>query len=90
MSAIAERALIFYLSNPEVIDELEVVRGQAHKVYSCPECSSSVVIREGEIVSLSTQPGVLLEEELELQQAVMSDLVTSSPDPGEESLVPCR
>ncbi|MGL5080137.1 MAG: hypothetical protein ACRC8A_01490 [Microcoleaceae cyanobacterium] len=87
MSVIAERAITFYLSNPEVVDELEAVSGQTHRVYSCPECTSSVVMKEGELASLSVQPNVLMEDELELQPA-RPDVTPTCP--GEESLVPCR
>jgi hypothetical protein len=61
MSAITERALIFYLEHPEVVDEVEASQGQAHKIYSCPECASSLVMRQGEMVSVGEQPTVLIE-----------------------------
>ena len=33
MSAIAERAIIFYLEHSDVVDELDI-HGQSHRVYS--------------------------------------------------------
>ena len=88
MSAIAERALVFYLSHPELIDEHEAVHGDVHRVYSCPDCSSSYVIRDGELVSLSDQVGVLDDGE-DVPLAVPST-PRSHPDwQGEEELVPC-
>ena len=64
MSAVAERAIEFYLSHPEIVDEAEASFGQTHQVYSCPECSASVVVRDGGLISLRQQPGVLLDDEL--------------------------
>ncbi len=87
MSSLAEKAIIFYLNNPEIVDELEASYGQTHRVYSCPECASSVVLRQGELVSLSEQPSVMAEEELDLQQVQQVDTPTAQP--GEEELVPC-
>lgn len=87
MSSIAERAIIFYLTHSEVTEEVEATAyGQTHRVYSCPECKGSVVIQEGELVSLHKQPGVLSEEELSVEKVT----VTSGTDQqGEQELVPC-
>jgi hypothetical protein len=46
MSAIAQRAIIFYLNHSDVVDEVEAAHGQTHQVYSCPECSTSLVLKE--------------------------------------------
>jgi hypothetical protein len=87
MSAIAERAIIFYLAHPEVVDEIEESYGRTHQVYACPECSSSVVLREGELASLKNQPGVMSEEGLTVEKV---QKVNSSPEQqGEQQLVPC-
>lgn len=61
MSAIAERAIQFYLAHSEVVDQTEAPHGRTHQVYSCPECDASVVVREDELVSLRQQPGILLD-----------------------------
>ena len=82
MSELAQRALVFYLSNQEVVEEVEAYNGRTHQVYACPECASSVVVRQGEIVSLSSQPGVMIKE-LEHVATVETD------QQGEEELVPC-
>lgn len=82
MSELAERALVFYLKNSELIDEIESSYGRTHRVYSCPSCDSSLVLRNGELVTLGNQPG--LHEHLsigELDEEEESSL-------GEE-LVPC-
>ncbi|MGF1492669.1 MAG: hypothetical protein ACFBSC_09485 [Microcoleaceae cyanobacterium] len=89
MSSIAERAIVFYLNNPDLVDEFEVARGQSHRVYACPECSSPVVLKDGELESLVAQPGVLSEDSLELAGTVASDLGATCSEEG-EGLLSCR
>ncbi|NET52600.1 MAG: hypothetical protein F6K09_29150, partial [Merismopedia sp. SIO2A8] len=52
MSAIAERAIRFYLTHPEAVDNLESSYGRSHQVHVCPECHTSLVIRDGELESV--------------------------------------
>jgi hypothetical protein len=88
MSIIAERALNFYMEHPEVVDEGETGYGRTHRVYTCPECESSVVLRDGEMASLRNQPNILVQSEglpVEKVQKVNS----STDQQGEEALVPC-
>lgn len=85
MSALAEKAIVFYLAHPEVVEEVEAAYGNTHRVYNCPECTAGVVMREGELVSLKNQPGVLAEEGLPVERVKVS----SSPEQGEQELVPC-
>lgn len=85
MSAIAERAIVFYLAHPEVVDEVEAAYGQTHRVYACPDCASSVVLRDGDLVSLKGQPSILADQEL----SVKPDVHPGTSQPGEEELVPC-
>ncbi|MGB3404098.1 MAG: hypothetical protein WBA77_15550 [Microcoleaceae cyanobacterium] len=87
MSYLAERALSFYLNNPEIVDELETAYGRTHQVYACPECSSSVLVKEGELVALKNQPSVLAEEEIPVQP--VQEIDADPARPGEEELVPC-
>jgi hypothetical protein len=86
MSAIAERAIVFYLTHSDVVDEVEMSHGQVHQIYGCPECSSSVVLREGKMVSLKEQPDILVEESL---SPAVHDHRSGSSQQGEEELVPC-
>lgn len=87
MSGIAERALVFYLAHPEVVEEVEeATKGQTHRVYHCPECTGAVVMREGELVSLKKQPGVLPEESLQVDKVPVS---SGTAQQGEEELIPC-
>lgn len=86
MSAIAERAIVFYLTHSEIVDEVEMSHGQMHRIYSCPECSHSFVLREGEAVAIQEQPGVLVEE---APVARVQENRSNSDQPGEGELVPC-
>ncbi|HEY9624128.1 MAG TPA: hypothetical protein V6C78_27460 [Crinalium sp.] len=86
MSAIAERAIVFYLTHPEVVDEVEMSHGRTHQIYNCPECDSALVLRDADLISLGAQPGVLADEELPM---VKVQSASSSPDQhGEQELVP--
>ncbi|HIK56409.1 MAG TPA: hypothetical protein IGS37_14770 [Synechococcales cyanobacterium M55_K2018_004] len=85
MSAIAERAIVFYLTHSEVVDEVEMSHGQTHRVYSCPGCDSPYVIRDGELVAIAAQPEILDDEELPLSKVIASNVGSQ----GEGELVPC-
>lgn len=98
MSSIVERAIVFYLTHPHVVDEVEaslgaMSHGQTHRVYNCPGCEGSYVIRDGEMVSLMSQAEIV-QDGSELADRVSvtqpSEMVVEGFDrPGEESLVPC-
>ncbi|AFY33986.1 hypothetical protein [Calothrix sp. PCC 7507] len=86
MSELAERALFFYLANSELVEELEAsVHGRTHRVYSCPNCESSLVLRDGKLVGLGNQPGMINQDHLSLDEM---DEDEAHPK-GEEELVPC-
>ncbi|HHP7232537.1 MAG TPA: hypothetical protein ACFCUY_16970 [Xenococcaceae cyanobacterium] len=85
MSALVEKAISFYLQYPEKVDQIEAsVEGNVHQVHLCPECDAAMVMRNGEMVSLKNQPG-MVQEELPLP---VRDNVTEKVQ-GEEELVPC-
>jgi hypothetical protein len=84
MSAIAERALVFYLTHSEIVDEVESAHGHAHQLYSCPKCSTPLVLRDGEMVAVGEQLGVSIDD------SSVGHLVEVNPEQqGEEQLVPC-
>lgn len=85
MSELAQRAIVFYLAHPEVVDELEVSYGITHRVYDCPECSNSLVMRDGEMVSLSNKPAVIEQNQLSVEPVSS----VAEAQEGEEELVPC-
>jgi hypothetical protein len=85
MSALAERALDFYLTHSEVVEGLER-HGQSHRVYQCPSCSTPVVLRENELMAVESH--TCLHEESLMHQEV-PDLVPDSVRSDEGELVPC-
>lgn len=84
MSAIAERAIVFYLTHPGVVDEAESSHGNVHQVYHCPECTTSLVVREGEMVAVGLHSAVLDDESVKVQAGH-----SSNDQQGEQELVPC-
>ena len=62
MSTIAEKALEIYLRYPELVELVASHQCGNHQVYSCPECSHPAVIRNGEMVSIVEQTGILADE----------------------------
>ncbi|KRH97799.1 hypothetical protein CEP10_07755 [Cylindrospermopsis raciborskii S07] len=82
MSGLAERAISFYLAHSEVIAELEEsIYGGTHRVYPCPSCLSSLVLKDGELIALGRQPGIIGQDDL---------CIESQTHPRtEEELVPC-
>ncbi|MDJ0744376.1 MAG: hypothetical protein QNJ32_13580 [Xenococcaceae cyanobacterium MO_167.B27] len=87
MSALVEKAISFYLQYPEQVEQIEAsVQGNVHQVHLCPECDAAMVLRNGEMISLKNQPGVV-SEELPLQ--VRDSVTTTDELQGEEELVPC-
>jgi hypothetical protein len=69
MSELAERAIVFYLANPELVEEAEVSYGRTHRVYTCPSCDTSVVMRDGELMHQSGQSVVAIREDIPPEQA---------------------
>lgn len=86
MSDIAQRAIEFLLAHPEVVEEFAVPHGQSHRVYACPACTTPLTLRDGEMVSLSNQSGVIDDESLLLEKVQKVD---KTDQQGEEELVPC-
>jgi hypothetical protein len=82
MSELAEKAIGFYLTHPEMVEEVETIHGRTHQLYACPECATTVVVKDGEMVAIGSQSGVL-NEQLTVAQ------VTPSAAAGQEELVPC-
>ncbi|MEM9770223.1 MAG: hypothetical protein AAF889_01240 [Cyanobacteria bacterium P01_D01_bin.73] len=69
MSSMVERALAFYLEHSDVVDQHSEPLGQTHRVYSCPDCESTSVIRDGELVSLSSSSSFLDDDSLSIGRA---------------------
>lgn len=82
MSDLAEKAIVFYLNHPEMVEAAEAMHGRTHQVYACPECATSVVVKDGEMTALKGQPAVVNEEQLTVAQVTPATA-------GQEQLVPC-
>jgi len=89
MSALAERALLFYLEHPEAIAEAEAAVGRNHRVYHCPDCATPSVVRDGELVPVAASASILEDDvpsELPIGASVDSSVDRSA---GEGNLVTC-
>ncbi len=84
MSELAQRAIVFYLDHPEVVDETKAAHGQNYRVYDCPECATTVVLRDGEMMPVSAK-AVAMGEKLPVEQ--VQEAKTDAAR--EEKLVPC-
>jgi hypothetical protein len=77
MSNIVERAVEFYLNHSDVVDGVDS-HGSTHQVYNCPTCEHPVVIRDGEMIALGQQPGLVADEPLNLPSSQpQPDLATA-------------
>lgn len=86
MSALVEKAIAFYMEFPEKVEEVKSsVHGKSHQVHLCPECDSPMVMRNGEMVSLSSHDSVV-RDDISLG---VSRKAGSSEEPNEEELVSC-
>ncbi|NJN60678.1 MAG: hypothetical protein HC795_03275 [Coleofasciculaceae cyanobacterium RL_1_1] len=85
MSSLAERALLFYLEHPEAIADIEASIGQNHRLYHCPDCATPVVVRDGDLVSV-TSVSSLLEDEAADELKISPQVDRSA---GEGNLVTC-
>lgn len=85
MSALVEKAISFYMQFPEQVDEIKSsVRGKTHQIHMCPECDTPMVMRDGEMVSLTA--GATTIENIPLEVAERG---SNSEKPNEEELVSC-
>lgn len=83
MSSLAQKAIGFYLTHPEMVEQVEDVHGQTHQIHHCPACETAVVLRSGALVGIGAQPTILPERTEDLC------LVNSATDQGEAALIPC-
>jgi hypothetical protein len=82
MSAIAEKALSFYLEHPDLVDGQ---LGEAHRVHRCPACSNPFVMRQGEPQQLPRT--AVLDEAEERSVRLRTD--DAPVDGNQPDLVPC-
>ena len=87
MTDLAQKAIVFYLSNAELVEQYSEGYGQTHRVYSCPECSTHLAIKKGEMVAVAEQANMVIEESLSSSVEAVPSLKIDSQ--GEGELVPC-
>jgi hypothetical protein len=80
MSNIVEKAVEFYLNHSDVIDGIES-HGSMHQVYNCPECEHPVAIRDGAMVALGQQSGLLTEDIFSSEEALPNGRSSSTEAP---------
>lgn len=85
MSSLAERALQFYLSHSDVVEECSGY-GDTYRTYNCPSCSDAVVVRDGELLSVKDVASASGDDELSVG---VSDVVPEESRPEEGQLVHC-
>ncbi|MEM1367512.1 MAG: hypothetical protein AAGG02_05720 [Cyanobacteria bacterium P01_H01_bin.15] len=86
MSALVERAIEFFLHHPEQVESVSESRhGRTHQIHICPECDSAMVLRDGKMVSLRSQPSVVTDP----FPSDVAAATSASDSPEEERLVPC-
>jgi hypothetical protein len=86
MSALVEKAIAFYMQFPEQVEEIKSsAHGKTHQVHMCPECDTPMVMRDGEMVSLTSQ-STAVEKDLTLG---VTGHAESSENTSEEELVSC-
>ena len=85
MSALVEKAVSFYMQFPEQVDEIRSsAHGKTHQIHMCPDCDAPMVMRDGEMVSL-TAGATTIKEDIPLEVAERG---AGSQEPNEE-LVSC-
>jgi len=103
MSALAQKALDFYLTHSEVVESFREY-GQTHRVYSCPSCAAALTVGSDGLSAVKAHAAVQSDSDIEEgvsqrlsergSDSVVPDVVPlsvssddASPDKGE--LVPC-
>lgn len=97
MSSTVERAVAFFLQHPDVVAEVEASQqsqGQTHRIYSCPQCASDLVQRDGELMAIGSQPSILTDDLDELAgelsvERVREQIRAQEATQENESLVTC-
>jgi hypothetical protein len=92
MSDIAQRAIDFYLTHSDIVERVDEAHGRTHQLYSCPDCQTSVVIRDGALVPLGGESKAMVDEALLVGDVVPDGIVAQrllAATSEEEQLVPC-
>lgn len=85
MSSLAEKAIEFYLSHSDVV-EAHSTHGQVHRIYDCPACAESLVVREGRLALVEEVVATQSDDELSMG---VKEPTTEEDSPEEGRLVVC-
>ncbi len=78
MSDIVQRVVSLYLKYPEKMEEIEEGRhGKTYQVHSCPQCATSLVLKDGQLNPVESHS--ILEDDLELEIPIVH----------KNTLIPC-
>lgn len=83
MSSMAQRAIAFYLTHPEAVEETGETHGQTHRVHACPKCDAAVALRDGELAVISSRAEQPFEELTKLERVPELSCDSLSLDEGE-------
>ncbi len=85
MSEIAAKAVAFYLSHSEIVEAQGI--GRTHQIHYCPECTHALVLKGGELISVSNIVGNTSVGNAKTRTLVVSPSQASTS--GDEELVTC-
>lgn len=85
MSEIAAKAVAFYLSHSDIVETHGI--GRTHQIHHCPECTHALVLKGGELISVSNIVGNASVSNAKNRALVVSPSQESTS--GEEELVTC-
>ena len=89
MSSIAQRAIEFYLTHSDVVEQTDKLGGETHRVHACPKCATPVVLREdGLSLIRSSAEGQFESMAADLES--LPGLVPDSGIAGEGELIACQ
>jgi hypothetical protein len=91
MSAMAQRALEFYLQHADVVDNLDALQsqayGQTYRIHSCPKCAVALSMGEDGLALVKVRAEQQFEELTGLERIAELNPDSCSPDEGE--LITC-
>ncbi len=77
MSAMAQRALKFYLSHADLVESSTEAHGRTHQIHSCPQCEATVALNKGSLVVVQSHNDCVQEGLLDIQE--ISSLTQQAP-----------
>lgn len=89
MSSIAQRAIEFYLTHSDVVEQTSGCSGETHQVHACPKCATPVVLRDDGL-SLVQSSAEKQFEAMAADLESLPSLVTDSGAAGEGELIACK